>query len=685
MTSRSSATTPWLLSLLVSLLVALFQYPVIVRSEIIQLDVLIDASNDEVHFVRGYLQAPASIDLSAVTFLTTREPEFLYGDDDFTNDNNMNDDSTDDTANEDGGGEDDDQENDEEEDGERPQPETDAPTSQPVATDAPTVSPVPETDPPVADTNTEAEGTEPQDSTPAPPTEDVPADGSNADASGEPEGEGTDTNDNETPPGDNGDGGGGGGDDNGGNRRMQRLVVEQQSKFHHPRVLDDGSAKQIMDIVLFMVPEDCKKDSWGTCDWAKLGVGTYDEMMEGGQSYCCSADTAGRGLCNSDDIGTIIIDHAVFRGEHRKVPVPQSTDQSFVIEDPKFDIESSGDYVLVISNCNDYGLDVLALGNMEWKSVMGYLPGDMFDLMLFYGALTAFYFFLALWYYCGMRIYQDTAIPIQKYILATMVVGFLEVLFRTADFASWNSNGLRSDVVMYTAMSLGVLKRGVSRCLGVMVAMGWGVVRESLGSALSRIIVLGLLYSGLTLARDFFIVAAEEVQTITMSTKYYELMDFAWILTMLVIFINLIFYFWIISSLNSTTEYLRNMNQTSKLKRHLRLRCLILISFMIVAIWLIVYIVQAMTLMLTQNLVWILEAVMHVNYLFILVGVSILWRPNSHAKDYAMQMELPSSGDDENELELSCVVPSAGDDMGDYDGNDPDHRNGIQVDNAVLG
>jgi hypothetical protein len=134
-------------------------------------------------------------------------------------------------------------------------------------------------------------------------------------------------------------------------------------------------------------------------------------------------------------------------------------------------------------------------------------------------------------------------------------------------------------------MSVGVLKRGVSRCLGVMVAMGWGVVRDSLGPALIKIIILGVLYSGLTLVRDFFIVAAEDVQTISMSTKYYELMDFAWILTLLVILINLIFYFWIISALNSTTEYLRNMNQTSKLKRHLRLRCLILTSLVIVGIW----------------------------------------------------------------------------------------------------
>jgi hypothetical protein len=255
------------------------------------------------------------------------------------------------------------------------------------------------------------------------------------------------------------------------------------------------------------------------------------------------------------------------------------------MDDPRFDITVSGDYVLVIANCNDFGLEVLALGNMEWQSVNGYLPGDMIGLMFFYGILTAIYVALALWYYCGMKIFQDAAIPIQKYILATIIIGLLEVLFRTTDFVLWNYEGMRSDGIMYTAMSLGVLKRASSRCLGVMVAMGWGVVRDSLGNSLVKIIVLGVLYAGLTLARDFFIVVADDVKTISMSTQYFELMDFAWILTILVIFINVIFYFWIISSLNATTEYLRNMNQTSKLKRHLTLRCLIIISLIVVGIW----------------------------------------------------------------------------------------------------
>merc|ERR1712157_333188 len=154
-----------------------------------------------------------------------------------------------------------------------------------------------------------------------------------------------------------------------------------------------------------------------------------------------------------------------------------------------------------------------------------------------------------------------------------------------------------------------------------------------------------------------------------------ELVDLALVLTPIIFFIDLIFYLWIISSLSSTTEYLRNMNQTSKLRRHMRLRCLIITSLIIVGVLLAVHVVQLFSNFLSQDQMWIMQAVGHANYLFILFGVSILWRPNSHAKDYAMQMEVPALGDGESDLELSCVVPSA-DDM-DFDG-------GFKIDDAVA-
>ena len=57
---------------------------------------------------------------------------------------------------------------------------------------------------------------------------------------------------------------------------------------------------------------------------------------------------------------------------------------------------------------------------------------------------------------------------------------------------------------------------------------------------------------------------------------------------------------------------------------------------------------------------------MELNYVFVLLGVAILWRPMENAKEYAYVMELPAMNSDDDdgvtEMELSGVVPSAADD-----------------------
>mmetsp|Transcript_23423 Transcript_23423/g.26104 ORF Transcript_23423/g.26104 Transcript_23423/m.26104 type:complete len:810 (+) Transcript_23423:83-2512(+) len=794
---------------LLSFLVTLAQLSNI-QSEIIQLDMIIDASSVEVHFVRGFLQAPASVDLSFVRLITNEEPLFTYFDDEYA-------------LYED---EDDEFEDDEFEDGDADEYEYGYPASSPFdsdsnedtsipiggddyigesegksdttyppdeeSTETPVAAPVPSTVVPSGDRtnnkvgkpngegnndvkNEEEDVVEPSEpfknegsnegneSTEennnekkeedeednVEPSESITSSGGENESEEEDETtseEGYDTVENETPAKEDyesedipidtpfdtrnntmpeGKGGttpddvkgektpddlveGNEGNDTGDDQveettpTKEGIIPDPTSTTNAPpeeyipdptssptsngvggrnRVLDrdqntaTSGMKQIADIVLFLVPGDCQKDIWGTCDWVTLGIGAYDDEMEGGMSYCCSKDTAERGNCNFDDVGTLIVDHSIFNGEHRLIDVPSLPLQDFSLDDPKFDVQVSGDYVMVIANCNDDGLSVITLGSMEWKSVGGFLPGDIFGLMFFYAGLAAIYFVVMLWYYFGMKMYQEAAIPIQKYILATMVLGFLEISFLGIDLFIWNITGLRSPGVAYTALGLGVLKRGSSRCLGVMVAMGWGVVRDSLGTTLIKILALGLLYSGLTLAIEFLEIAAVAVQKKSLEEEE-ELLNLALVLAPIIFIINIIFYCWIISSLSSTTEYLRNMNQTSKLRRHMRLRCLIITSLVVVGIVLALEIAQRFIYYFSQDQMWILQAVTHANYLFILFGVGILWRPNSHAKDYAMQMEVPAMGeDDENELELSCVVPSA---------EDIDDDNGFKIDDAVA-
>ena len=119
-----------------------------------------------------------------------------------------------------------------------------------------------------------------------------------------------------------------------------------------------------------------------------------------------------------------------------------------------FEVDVTGSYVVVLANCDDNGLDVLVSGSMEWKSVGGFLPGDMFGLMFFYAGLTVYYFVTLAWYGCGMKVFQGSAIPIQRFIVATMMLGVLEFLMRTMDLYIWNMEGEREARVVYPCESL---------------------------------------------------------------------------------------------------------------------------------------------------------------------------------------------------------------------------------------
>jgi len=129
---------------------------------------------------------------------------------------------------------------------------------------------------------------------------------------------------------------------------------------------------------------------------------------------------------------------------------------------------------------------------------------------------------------------------------------------------------------------------------------------------------------------------------------------------------------WILDALNGTMMYLDNMNQTRKLGRYLKLRTLFLFAILFAVVWAVFSLVNTYDEegIVREEHEWIVDAATEVNYLFVLIGVAWLWKPNPSAKEYAYVMELPAMGGDGegNELELTGHVPSAMDD--DDDGGD---------------
>lgn len=441
---------------------------------------------------------------------------------------------------------------------------------------------------------------------------------------------------------------------------------------------------QYVDIVLFHEPPTCANTRLG-CDWTELGVGANDGV--GNLRWCCSDDASSLGLCaGPKNEGRLIIDPERFKGFHTFLGVPPSGEWKRKIKTGMYDLgenkegTGTGKYVLVVSNCNDeMGRNLTVSGEYVWKSAHGYLPGNLFGEMYFFLALTVLYAVLIAWYGITMSLHRDEIIPIQKWMVATIGIGLLEVFFKAGDLWVWNVDGDRFWFSLYTGVVIGVLKRALSRCLVVMLCLGWGVTCDDLGDRMAKVVALGVAYAGTSAARDVMtVLAITENESLGTETEN-GIWDAVTILTFVTAFIDVSFYLWIFDALSGTMKYLEDMSQGRKLKRYLRLRMILLLSVLFAVVWTVFGVVDSAN---DQRIIneevngWVLNAVWEVNYLAVLIGLACLWVPEAGAKEYAYVMELSQLGDD---LEFDTAVVDSPD--SDEDGDKKLTDGNTDVDN----
>ena len=156
------------------------------------------------------------------------------------------------------------------------------------------------------------------------------------------------------------------------------------------------------------------------------------------------------GLCAGTQYGRFIMDAGRFSGKHRLINVPSNGEYSNNLKYGRFEeTELSGKYVVIFANCNNDGRRVIVEGHTVWKSLHGYLPGDLFGLMYFFAFLFLVYFAILLWYGITMKMFEDANIPIQTWIFGTICMGTLEVFFRSGDLFVWNEDGTRFWIAYY--------------------------------------------------------------------------------------------------------------------------------------------------------------------------------------------------------------------------------------------
>lgn len=122
----------------------------------------------------------------------------------------------------------------------------------------------------------------------------------------------------------------------------------------------------------------------------------------------------------------------------------------------------------------------------------------------------------------------------------------------------------------------GVIKRAISRALVLMVCLGWGVVRDSLGGKLKKIVIFLGLYVVTSSCRDIFTTLAITDPDLTTEEEG-KVVDIVAVFTFVTATLDVLIYLWILDSINATID-------------HLEVRCLCFLFIIFVFLYLTFFI-----------------------------------------------------------------------------------------------
>lgn len=305
-----------------------------------------------------------------------------------------------------------------------------------------------------------------------------------------------------------------------------------------------------------------------------LGLPDAESPLSSIETYCCTPFYVDQGMCVEDDLGAIIIDRNVSAFDIWTYDLPllprrsgseptkwverQSAHRLDRAEAQRatYNVRSTGEHVLILSHCDPtLNTEVAVSGLTEWRNPFGYLPGRLFGFLNFHKYMLVFYvLFGAVWLGLNIRHWKE----LTSLQFSTSVVIFLcmaEQLTWYSEYSHFNNVGTRHLGVISFAIALSVLRQTVSRMLIMAVALGFQIIKPSLGENKVRLIVLSVSYFVLECALEL-IVRYQQTHPLN---DYYRIL-----LTLPVSVLNAAFYWWIFISLYQLMQHLEERKQDLK-------------------------------------------------------------------------------------------------------------------------
>lgn len=286
-----------------------------------------------------------------------------------------------------------------------------------------------------------------------------------------------------------------------------------------------------------------------------------DRETIGGSAYggqravCCTADLSKLGVCTQGEV--------IHRPSTKDPSWPQVFGIKFEVDEVEatlpsnsIQITKTGMYNLYFIHCDLNLKDLVVEGKSIWKNPTGYLPGRMAPLMNFYGFMSLAFVILGLFWFSQYARFWREVLHLHNCITLVITLGMFEMALWYFEYAEFNETGVRPMGITAWAVTFGTVKRTVARVIILMVAMGYGVVRPTLGGLTSKVIMLG----------GTFFLASEVLELVENVGEVSDLSGKARLFLVLpVAILDAFFILWIFTSLSSTLNKLQVLAAFSRM------------------------------------------------------------------------------------------------------------------------
>lgn len=380
-----------------------------------------------------------------------------------------------------------------------------------------------------------------------------------------------------------------------------------------------------------------------------------DRETIGGSAYggqravCCTADLSKLGVCTQGEV--------IHRPSTKDPSWPQVFGIKFEVDEVEatlpsnsIQITKTGMYNLYFIHCDLNLKDLVVEGKSIWKNPTGYLPGRMAPLMNFYGFMSLAFVILGLFWFSQYARFWREVLHLHNCITLVITLGMFEMALWYFEYAEFNETGVRPMGITAWAVTFGTVKRTVARVIILMVAMGYGVVRPTLGGLTSKVIMLG----------GTFFLASEVLELVENVGAVSDLSGKARLFLVLpVAILDAFFILWIFTSLSSTLNKLQARRMMTKLDIYRKFTNALAVAVIVSVGWICYELYFKSNDIYNEKWqnAWIIPAFWQILSFSLLCVICALWAPSQNSMRYAYSEDVNEEFD-KDETSLTLIKPS---------------------------